>query len=48
MGDGWSVETRDKSRALTLSQIVAAADGGPEVITPTRKSRVGPTSSPGA
>jgi len=34
--DHWGVVTRDRSRALTLSQIVAVDDGGPEVLTPPR------------
>lgn len=41
MGDGWSVETKDRSRALILSQIVAAGDGGPDVITPPRRCQIG-------
>lgn len=35
--DGWSVETRDQSRALTLSQIVVATENGPDVLTPMRR-----------
>jgi methionyl aminopeptidase len=42
MKDKWSVETRDHSRAITLSQIVAVGDEGPIVITPPRNSQPAP------
>jgi methionyl aminopeptidase len=39
MQDDWSVETRDRSRAINLNQIVVATEKGPDVITLPRKSR---------
>jgi hypothetical protein len=36
--DNWNVVTRDKSRALLLSQIVVAREGQPEIILEPRDS----------
>ncbi len=37
--DDWSVETRDRSRAINLNQIVVATEKGPDVITVPRRSQ---------